>query len=88
MVCGAFSERGTSQLAFLNGNQTQDHYKDTLSTYLLPFLNENGEHRIVQQNDNAPIKKTVYFKNWLEENGITAIDWPAKSPEFTYIEKL
>ena len=51
MVWGAFSAKGKTELAILDGNQDSGDYVYTLSEYLLPFIDlQHGRDCVFQQD--------------------------------------
>ena len=40
------------------------------------------------QLDNAPTHKAHQTQRWLQDNGVTVLDWPANSPDLAPIENL
>ena len=39
-------------------------------------------------HDNAPIHRSISTKNWLEDNEVNTLKWPALSPDLNPIENL
>jgi transposase len=88
MVWAGFSSRGKTKLAFLNGKQDSSKYTATLFDTLLPFVIENHPEGYIFQQDNASIHRSRWTKNWLHEQKITTLEWPALSPDLNPIENL
>lgn len=90
MFWGAFSSRGKSELALLNGKQDALAYVDTLSEFMVPFAHALHGNEFVFQQDNAPIHTAGVVKEWFErpEVDVKTFKWPAKSPDLNPIENL
>lgn len=92
MVWGAMSTIGVSELKVLEGKQDRFKYIETLQSNSKPFLAkvktaQGGVDPIFQQ-DGASIHTARDVKRWLDAEGITTMDWPAKSPDLNPIENL
>ncbi len=85
MVWGAFSHYGKSQLVFVSGRMNAEHYCSVLEQAFLPLLDEHPENTLYQQ-DNAHTHIANYTKQWLSDNDVNVIDWPARSSELNQIE--
>jgi hypothetical protein len=104
MVWGCFAGGKMGPLvAFLKGGINSEEYINTLRGTLLPFILNlnNGDftvnndtivvadvgHYIFMQ-DNAPIHKARSTTSFLNDHYITAMNWPANSPDLNPIEHL
>ena len=56
------------------------YYIQTLRVGLLPFFNSSTDFF---QQDNAPIHNTRITLEFLEENNIVLLKWPASSPDMS-----
>ncbi|KAF0772059.1 hypothetical protein AaE_002360, partial [Aphanomyces astaci] len=88
MVWGAFSSAGTSQLAFLEGNQNSEDYVDTLGNFLFPFAHEHYGEEFVFMQDGASIHTSKYTKSFLDEENVKVFEHPSLSPDLNPIENL
>ena len=91
MMWGCLGIHGVGVLVVLDGNVNAEQYIDVLDTYLLQsvenIFGEAGAPFIFQQ-DNAPIHTARATQEWLFDNNINVINWPAQSPDLNPIENL
>ena len=72
-----------------HGNMNTVKYTEVLSNYLVPFIeSKHGEDMdgYIHQNDNASAHSAIHLKEWLMDNIIPTIQWPAKLRDINVIE--
>lgn len=88
MVWGGFSLNHRTPLHRVEGRLTGVAYRDTiLRPLVLPALQAVGPGAQFQ-DDNAPCHRAAVVNRFLEEQQVTRMDWPARSPDMNPIEHL
>ena len=88
MVWGAINHRFKSQLVIVNGNLNAQRYIDQiLRPVVIPLIQQRGRHMHFQQ-DNATPHSARLTQNFLQNNGVNVLAWPANSPDLNPIEHL
>ena len=86
MVWGGISARSRSDLVVINGNLTGQRYIDeVLRPVVVPFLRQ---HQCQFQDDNARPHRARIVQEFLRQNNVVRIDWPARSPDMSPIEHV
>ena len=86
MVWGGISVRSRIELLVLNGTLTGQHYiNEVLQPVVLPFVQE---HHVVLQDDNARPHRARIVQQFLQQNNVDHLDWPARSPDLSPIEHV
>ncbi|KAK7106404.1 hypothetical protein V1264_017665 [Littorina saxatilis] len=86
MVWGAFSFRHRTPLYHIVGNLTGQRYRDeTVAPSVLPALHQIGVQAVFQ-DDNATPHRARLVNNFIQQAGVTRMNWPACSPDFNPIE--
>lgn len=86
LVWGGFSHHGPNPLVRIRGTVTAAAYCDILQEHLLPLnLPRRG---LIFQQDNATSHRARRTQQFLEENNIEVLPWPAQSPDLNPIENL
>lgn len=88
MIWAAFSQKGKSDIAILDGRQNAQKYTETLQSHLIPFTARNYNSSWIFQQDNASIHTARLTKSWFQEKNIQVMEWPAKSPDLNPIENV
>lgn len=88
MVWGAFSYSGCTQLILIDGRMNANDYVVVLENNLVPHLNTLLPAGGLFQHDNAPIHRARATTQWLRNNNINTMEWPALSPDMNPIEHV
>ena len=86
MVWGGISVRSRTELLVLNRTLTGQHYiNEVLQPVVLSFVQQ---HHVVLQDDNAKPHRARIVQQFLQQNNVDHLDWPARSPDLSLIEQL
>ena len=86
MVGGMLFHFGRFHLREVKGNLGSRKYCQMLNTFAFPLILEEYDQDLVFQQDNAPAHASEVTQLFLEENGVSVMDWPARSPDLNVIE--
>ena len=79
MVWGGISVRSRTELLVLNGTLTGQRYiNEVLQPVVLPFVQQ---HHVVLQDDNARPHRARIVQQFLQQNNVDHLEWPARSPD-------
>lgn len=88
MVWGGITATGRTALQLVNGNLTAARYRDEiLQPHVIPFIQNHGNNVTLQQ-DNARPHVARVVQNFLQQQNVNLLDWPAVSPDLSPIEHL
>jgi hypothetical protein len=87
-VWAAFHATGKSQLFIIEGNLDHRRYMDILQGVLLPFAQGTFGANFLFQDDNAPAHRARAVLQFMDEQEIDRLPWPAASPDMNPIENL
>jgi hypothetical protein len=87
MAWAAFSGTDRTPLVTFDEIMTSQVYCEILDEFLLPLTHKLGS-RFRFQHDNDPKHTSRFTKQWLAENGLQVLEWPANSPDLNPIENL
>ena len=87
-VRGCFHSTSKCELHILDGNMDQIQYIRVLETNMLPFARGHFQANFVYQDDNAPAHRARRVLEFIKNEDIEHMDWPAMSPDMNPIEHL
>ena len=84
MVWGGISVLSRTELLVLNRTLTGQRYiKEVQQPTVLPFVQQ---HHVVLQDDNARPHGARTVQQFLQQNKVDYLDWPARSPDLSPIK--
>lgn len=88
MVWGCFGGAGLGKLVAVDGVINSDKYIEVMEEAMLPSREQLYAGYCVYMQDNAPVHKSRKTMQWLRDNDVVLMDWPARSPDLNPIENL
>ncbi len=89
MIWGAMSFAGVDPLCFLKTNVTSPIYQYILEHFMLPSADQLFKDAdFIFQQDLAPAHTAKSTKSWLNNHGVSVLDWPENSPDLNPRENL
>ncbi len=89
MIWAAMPSAGVGPLCFLKSTVNAAIYQEILEHFMLPSADKlYGDADFIFQQDLAPAHTAKSTKSWLNDHGVTVLDWPANSPDLNPIENL
>ncbi len=87
MIWAAMPSAGVGPLCFLKSTVNAAIYQDILEHFMLPSADKlYRDADFIFQQDLAPAHTAEGIKSWLNDHGVTVLDWPANSPDLNPIE--
>ncbi|CAM4846293.1 unnamed protein product, partial [Rotaria magnacalcarata] len=90
-VWGCIAGGARGPLVIYNGRLNGPAYINTIKEALPMFIHnafDAGNQNWTYMQDNAPCHTSKYTMNWMKNNGINLVKWPASSPDLNPIENL
>ncbi len=89
MIWAAMSSAGVGPLCFLKYTVNLAIYQEILDHFMLPSADKlYGDADFIFQQDLAPAHTAKGTKSWFNDHGVTALDWPANSPDLNRKDNL
>ena len=86
---GFFSTSGVRALVFIDGNMTDNMYRDILQKKLFESVKKlNLVNKWIFQHDNDPKRRSYVVANWLVQNEVERLKWPSFSSDINPIEHM
>jgi hypothetical protein len=86
---GVLLSNGLVPLVTLHGNINAEGYKDILTRCVLSTVEDQfGDDDCLYQHDNAPCHIARSVGEWVVDNKVPEMNWPAQSPDLDPIEHL
>ena len=86
IVWGGISVCSRTELLVLNRTLSgQRNINEVLQPVVLPFV---LEHHIVLQDDNARPHRARIVQQFLQQNNVYHLDWPARSPDLSPVKHV
>ena len=89
MIWGCICYDGVGTLTAVEGNINSAKYIDILDKNLRPVVVwyfEGKEYLFM--DDNAPVHRANTAENYKDQNEVTSMEWPVKSPDLSIIENI
>lgn len=88
MVWGGICHNGRTELKIIDGNLNAVKYRDEILDGIVhPFIRQHGYNHVFQ-HDNARCHVARICVDYLEQNHLRVLPWPALSPDLSPIEHL
>ncbi|WAR30890.1 TCB2-like protein, partial [Mya arenaria] len=88
MVWGGIMGNRKTDLVFVQGNiDAQRYVADVLNAYALPFIRQHGPGETLM-HDNARPHVARATTQFLQQNNVNVMPWPAVSPDLNPIEHI
>ncbi len=89
MIWAAMPSAGFGPLCFLKSTVNAAIYQEIFEHFMLPSADKlYGDADFIFQQDLAPAHTTKGTKSWLNDHGVTVLDWPANSPDLNPMGNL
>lgn len=90
MIWGCITSHGPGDLGWVEGTMDSEYYERVLRDYLVPSRDYCGmdPETFIFQHDNCSIHTAGRIKRYLENAGITVLEWPPNSPDINPIERV
>lgn len=88
MIWACFSGFGIGPFHEIEGIMDRFKYRDILANVMMPHSEWEMPLRWIFQHHKDRKHTSKLVKEWLAENGVQTLDWPAQSPDLNPIELI
>jgi len=88
MIWGAVSIRNKSTLTIIDGSVNSERYIEVLRGFFDKNRNGFNKKKMIFQQDGATCHTSKKTREFIEQNGVTLLYWPANSPDLNPIENI
>ncbi len=89
MIWASMSSAGVGPLCFLKSTVNTAVYQEVLEHFMLTSADKlYGDADFIFQQDLAPVHTAKGTKSWINDHGVTVLDWSVNSPDLNPIENL
>jgi hypothetical protein len=87
-IWGAIHHGGKTPVVILDRNVNARTYRDLLDETLIPHARHIYNNNFVYAHDNAPAHRARLVNDFLAQQEVNQLDWPAMSPDMNPIEHI
>ena len=88
MVCGMFSSEGVGPLLRLDGTINATVYRNLLEQHIIPSVRAASIQLAIFIHDNTSCHTAKRVKDYLQQENIPVMKWPAQSLDLNPIENI
>ena len=88
MVWGGITAHGRTPLVVVDGSLTEIRYRDEIvRQHVMPFI-RNSQRNVILQQDNARPHTARVVSDYLRQQNVNVLPWPAMSPDLPPMEHV